>query len=305
MVAINDMNVVATREKLSGFIGQGAVGLGVISEPGRARALEVQARLVAIHDQRPDVTAQTVNDDTQWLKIADDMKLPEDKMPAARAFVQSGAGVGHGIESSGEIAFKIGAASREDKNAMLAGQAAERTLRAVERSRNHFPLPVGEDVFVAFVKSPKWQQMSKPNDPPYLQAAQLANFKAELLEASIALAPEMLQNGEVNLQVQQAFTALEGIATTSYKNSSNVLATQHPQASALVSGAADAIAQDKHIDRPFDFEMTMERMRVVDQGMTAALQYLVASQKLSPQALQALSSPVAPEVAPQPQSRAR
>ena len=305
MSSIDDMNIQATREKLSGFLGQAGVDLGIFSEESRARALEVQARFVALNGQRPDVTAPMLNDDAQWLKIADEQKLPEQQMVEARVLVHSGVGVGHDFPPIGEIAVAIGAATREDKNALLAAQSAERTLRAVERARNHFPLPVSEETFVTFVKSPKWQHMSKPTDPPYLQAAQLAQFKAELMEASIALAPEMLQNGEVNLQVQQAFASLDGLGTTSYKNAANVLATQHPMASLQISAAADAIAEEKKIDHPFDFEKTMERQRVVDQGLAAALQYLITTQKLSPQALQALASPLSPEQAPAQQGRGR
>jgi hypothetical protein len=287
-----DIQTQATRDKLNGFTGEAAAGLGIISEAQRAKALEVQARFLALGAQTSGATAAQLADDNAWLQIAENHQVSNEAMLTARQNVQSGAGVGRGFPPLGEIVLALGFVAKEDKNALLAAQAGERTLRATERTRNHFAQGVDESVFVALVKSPKWQNTGKAGDPLYLQAAQAANFKAELLEAAVALAPEMMQNGEVNLQVQQAMASLDGIATTSYMNAAQVLATQHAATAEAVQSAARAGAEAHHVSHPFDFEKTTERMRVADQGMSAVLTYLVEHQKLSQATLASLTSHV-------------
>lgn len=285
-----DIQTQATRDKLNGFLGEAAAGLGVISEAQRAKALEVQARFLALGPQTSGATAVQLADDNAWLQIAENHQVSNEAMLSARQHVQSGAGVPHGFPPLGEILLALGFVAKEDKNALLAAQAGERTLRATERTRNHFAQGVDENVFVALVKAPKWQHAGKAGDPLYLQAAQAANFKSELLEAAVAMAPEMLQNGEVNLQVQQAMASLDGIATTSYMNAAQVLATQHATTADAVQNAARAAAEQRHVDHPFDFEKTTERMRIADQGMAAVLNYLIEHQKLSQTTLTSLTS---------------
>lgn len=286
-----DIQTQTTRDKLNGFLGEAAAGLGVISEAQRAKALEVQARFLALGPQTSGATAVQLADDNAWLQIAENHQVSNEAMIAARQHVQSGAGVPRGFPPLGEIVLSLGFVAKEDKNALLAAQAGERALRATERTRNHFAQGVDESVFVALVKAHKWQHTGKA-DPLYLQAAQAANFKSELLEAAVAMAPEMLQNGEVNLQVQQAMASLDGIATTSYMNAAQVLATQHATTAETVQSAARAAAEQHHVDHPFDFEKTTERMRVADQGMAAVLNYLIEHQKLSQATLTSLTSHV-------------
>ncbi|NBX02501.1 MAG: hypothetical protein EBR02_00255 [Alphaproteobacteria bacterium] len=52
------------------------------------------------------------------------------------------------------------------------------------------------------------------------------------------------------------------------------------------------IVESKGLEDAFDFEKTTSRMRVADQGLVAAMNYIIAHQKLSPQTLQELTSPV-------------
>ncbi|NBX02459.1 MAG: hypothetical protein EBR02_00035 [Alphaproteobacteria bacterium] len=284
-----NLNTQTTRDQLNGCFCQLAQNFGLLTEAQQARTLEVQARFVALGENTQGLTASALASDESWLKIADERNVSNEAMLAARTLVNYGNGVPKGVPAVGVIGFELGYTSKEDKNALLAAQAAERTLRATERTQSRKAEPINEEAFLAVMKAPKWQHMNAPSDPPYLKSAQAANFKAEMLEACVSLAPEMLQSGETNLAVQQALEALQGAATTSYMNAGNVLGIHHAPAAEKIKSAAQAIATEKHIDEPFDFVKTTARMRVADQGLVAAMHYIVSHQKLSPQTLQELN----------------
>jgi|GEM_PF-3256711 len=219
-----------TRKQVGGVIGQSAVDFGLLSEENRARVVEVKARfatLAKLGKLDADITAEMLNNDEAWKKLAVERGVVGNEtekstvLNESRAEAERGDVPAAGVPSFGEIASTLNFIPVEDKNALLAAQAAERTVQVVERlSAAEAPAPKTEADLLAVIKAEKWKAAGSEKDPAYLKTAQEVNFKAELLEAALAVAPEM----RTRPSVASASAALDSLAAISHVNAANVLA---------------------------------------------------------------------------------
>lgn len=299
-----------TRDVLNGRWGDAAVAFGLISdeaherstqirqntESNRKRVFEVQARLLslrrhALRDEDLPAIA-TIHDDMKWIELAQQHGITPEMLNECRAEVNTGIGIDANIPASGDIAVQLEFINGQDKNAVLAAQAGERTLRAVE-SITELSEPITQEAFAQVLDAPKWKPIGNDQDPAYLKAAQEVDFKAELLAAAIKLAPEMMKDGEKSLPIRQAMISLDALSTVAYANTANVLiGNGHDAAANQLQEAASQIAQEKKIENPYGFENTASHMRVVDEGLKVATDYLAQNGKLEPQLQEKLKAAV-------------
>ncbi len=102
-----------------------------------------------------------------------------------------------GVPTTGMIAVMFNMVSEKAKNALVAGQAGERTLKAIERAAN-ISHPCGikasalQDTLYDYGSKRKQARpyIGAANEPDYLVSAKATHHLADLLESSLNLHPE-------------------------------------------------------------------------------------------------------------------
>ncbi len=100
------------------------------------------------------------------------------------------------VPASGMIAVTLNLINNDAKNALIAGQAGERTLQAIERISKK-EAPKRHNNFKSSTKLSTIYIDKIGNEPRYLTAARATSHLADLLEGAVLLSPDILENAHV------------------------------------------------------------------------------------------------------------
>ncbi len=161
------------------------------------------------------------------------------------------------IPAWGMIAVTLNLVSKDIKNALIAGQAGERTLQVVERVNKHKPGLISlfnrssilNDRLYDFGSE---SRLARPDidmfvsEPQYLVSARATNHLADLLEGMVMLDPEIA--GDKN--AVNASRSLKCLAVDTFLHSSNILKKLgENDASNKIATLANQLLKDKEMLR--------------------------------------------------------
>jgi hypothetical protein len=183
-------------------------------------------------DKVPDVIKRFENGE---MDAAEALKqLPDLLQEAVRKVNEKNRGL-YEVPASGMIAVTLNLVNNDTKNALIAGQAGEQTLQAIERiskkdlKRNNFSNTKYIDKI--------------GNEPHYLTAARATNHLADLLEGAVLLSPTMIENSHVKNSLH-AFRYI--IRQIFLQSASNLKKSGVTEASDSFATLADYLSLDNH-----------------------------------------------------------
>jgi hypothetical protein len=161
------------------------------------------------------------------------------------------------IPASGMIAVTLNLIDNDAKDALIAGQAGERTLQAVERIANKSMT----DNFSMNKKISSHIFDAPSLEPKYLTAAKAANHLADLLEGAVFLEPKISSDDGI----KNSLSALKYMASRIFLQSSKKL-----KKSGIKDASSGLANLAHHFGRDVNFDSHDEAMHAIKAGLDLA-----------------------------------